>query len=132
MDPNSPPGVEYALPLQSAREQGRAPRSGGGSDAEPSSSSAAAPAFGSGITSTTASAAGEKPAGNSQARRPGSAANRPSAGAGDARAPALPRVAATDDVSGVPLLASLGGALGVLLLGALVALSLRRRRPPAV
>ena len=128
VDPDSPPAVEYALPLQEARGDAARPGAGGaGGGAGAADGSGAAPAFGSGITRKPARAdatAGERPArpGSGSDARPASERPRPPAGAGARR---------TGDVGGPAMLYALGSAVAILLAGGLLGLALRRRQSPA-
>ena len=127
VDPNSPPGVEYALPLQAAREQAGAGRSAAGN----SQAAGRGQAFGVGIEPGSQAKAG---AGTSARRsRPGrgSTAGAPPT-AGLESAPSIsPRALASVEQrdGGAPVVFSLAGIVVVALLGGLVALLLRRRRP---
>lgn len=125
VDPDSPSGKEYELPIDSARKQG----SVGSQAKEPAQ---AAPLFGEGIErdsgdgamagSSTSSTAGDGDAGSERARgkaRPGSATT-------GATAEHKAQAAAPDGAGG--LLAILGVGTGVLLAGGLAGLLLRRRR----
>jgi hypothetical protein len=116
VDPDSPAGTEYRLPVDRAREQ-----VSGGASAAPG----AAPLFGEGV----------EPADTGSGRRPSSG----SAGAGSTTTtgeqPALgtssPEIvraqAPPPDGGGGSLVAIAGGAAGVLLIGGLAGLAWRRR-----
>lgn len=125
VDPDSPSGKEYELPIDSARKQGAA----GSRTKEPARG---APLFGEGVErgsgdgmiigSSTSGAAGDGDAGSETAR---DKARRGSATTG-ATAERTAQAAAPDGAGG--LLAILGVGTGVLLAGALAGLLLRRRR----
>ena len=118
IDPGSPAGTEYQLPVDRAREQAR----GGvsqetGSDDPPSS----APLFGEGVEPDRGATSGS---GGSQA---------PSPSLGEAQpeiepAPQTLRAQAPQPEGDGALLAVAGGAFGLLLLGGLGGLLWRRRR----
>ncbi len=126
VDPTSPPGKEYALPLEAARGQA-APPDGqvpAGQDQAPESSPATvapAPAFGAGIAPERPRAQEDQEA----LDEPG-AAGQPSAGA---RQPAPEdRVAIVSSGTSSATLGSVAVAGGVLLLAAAMAWLARRRR----
>jgi hypothetical protein len=141
VDPNSPAGTEYQLPTDRAREQaagggGSTGSSGSsGSPGSPAASGASsgaggeAPLFGAGVEEKKAPT--EKRAGGARAK-PRTAGNRsttadvkPDPGAST---PETVRAgAAAPDADGSGLVAVGGGAVGVLLLGALAGLMMRRR-----
>ena len=122
VDPDSPPAVEYALPLAEARGDA-APAADAGDATE---AGAPPPAFGSGITPKAdragASGSGDRGAGSQRADAPGRS-GEPSA--------ARPPAARPGDVGGSATLYSLGAAAGILLVGGLVGLALRRRQSSA-
>ena len=137
VDPDSAPAKEYALPLQDARVAGADTSArgatGGGAAAAPA-------AFGSGITQsaapTDAARARSGVEAGSAARRSASgrgveAEDRSASGAERARHAARPAPVAIGETSSVAALYSVGGAGVVLIAGALLALTLRRRQPSA-
>jgi len=121
VDPGSPAGTEYQLPIDRAREQARA-RSGGlpGSGGRPSGE---APLFGAGVETKKASPDGQTSGTDSD---PGTTTtnvkpDRP------ASAPATVRAQASAPNSDNALVPIGAGAGGVLLLGALAGMAWRRR-----
>ena len=130
VDPDSAPAVEYALPLQAARNQA----GGSGSSAKPDPAAARAaasnpPAFGDGIT--PAARTSERPSRSGGSRQQPDGAPSARTGSGSAPSLPLPAVSSVDSDGGTPILFSVAGALLVLLVGGLVALSLRRRHQTA-
>lgn len=128
VDPNSPPAVEYALPLQEARGDAAPPRGGGsGAGGEGEGGGAGAPAFGSGITPkrSEAGARDDDRASGSQSGDGAAPESDPPAGA--TGTPAV----RSGDVGSRATLYSVGGAAAVLLAGGLVGFALRRRQSSA-
>lgn len=123
-DPDSPAGVEYALPLDQARRDATG-RSDGSPRSRPGKPSAAAPLFGAGITPVRAGKTGSAGEENGGGRRAGAGGSRGGGevGGGSSR-PA--RVALGADDAGSPTLTIAGIALAVLLAGGLLGLLLRR------
>ena len=138
VDPESPAGTEYELPIERARERARGGGSGGSSG-----SAGEAPLFGEGVGSQTADplSAGVKSGGSNGGGTSGSRGGGAGSGGGltttttTAIEPDLgtsgPEIlrsqAPAPDASGSALIAIGGGALGVLVLGGLAGLALRRR-----
>jgi hypothetical protein len=119
VDPDSPAGTEYELPLDRAREEA----SGGGGTS--GAAAAAAPLFGEGIE-PTASSSGK--GARSGARSTGTAAPVPEEGHTADSSTATVRAQAPQPGGGLGgALAIGGGAAAVLALGALGGLALRRR-----
>jgi hypothetical protein len=119
VDPDSPAGKEYAIPLdQARRESGATVPGGGGGGGGSDGGTTSGALFGAGIAAKAASSAG--PSGKSgkaaAEREPNPKANRPAGGSADA--------GNSDDPA--PLLLIGGGAALVLLVGTAVALGLRR------
>jgi hypothetical protein len=117
VDPDSPAGKEYAIPLDEARRESGAtiPGGGGGSDDSSGGGAASGALFGAGISpkpGSTARPSGKS--GNGSESSPG--ADRPAGGGSAADT--------SDDPA--PLLLIGGGAALVLLVGTAVALGLRR------
>ena len=129
VDPNSPAGKEYALPLDSARRD-----AGGGATSGGGTSSYSAPLFGVGISERGGSSSGREgksgsASGGGQAEGPndgGGAKNGPSAGGVDSTQAAR-AVADTGDGLSAGVLTLLI-AFGVLAVGILVGLSVRAIR----
>jgi hypothetical protein len=125
LDPDSPAGSEYQLPIDRARERADAPRAAHGRG-----SSGAAPLFGTGVPARgqehnkprAACATGDR---HRDPKRP--ATPEPARGT---RTPALRAQAPSPDDGGSGLVAVGGAALGVLLLGGLAGLVWRRRSVP--
>lgn len=125
VDPDSPAGKEYALPIDRARQdnaaQARSPRS---------ASERAAPLFGEGVRSEETAAPPPRQAGVASAAGPAQRALAPAANDGAARVDRTAR-AATEPITtpGGPggLITIAGAGMGVVLLGALGGLWLRRR-----
>jgi len=129
VDPGSPSGKEYALPVDSARKQASKDAKNSSSKAQP------APLFGEGVgddaaTSTSASA----PSGSGGSGGDGADGTRSTADG--SRAPDAPRAGpgtatlksqAAAPGGGIGLVAIIGAGLGVLALGAAIGLLLRRR-----
>ena len=127
IDPESPAGKEYALPLESARENASPNLAGGGSSNPNGDSRGAganpAPLFGAGISPRKAAAGGERPEQQDKEREGGEAMGGVEAGAVPA--------AVADNESGLSaglLSALIGG--GVLVVGGALGLSLRSLRKP--
>ena len=149
VDPRSPSGKEYALPIDQARQQG-APKT---HKPKRSSESAKAPLFGEGVEpnrggTTTTQAAPERRDGSQDGSRPANAraaAERTANAAARAKAAALEKADAEADARSAELArtralraqaaapegggftAIIGAGVGVLLIGGLVGLLLRRR-----
>jgi hypothetical protein len=121
VDPNSPAGTEYELPLDRARQEA-APRAGGGSGG---GDTGAAPLFGEGVRRERS---GETP-GTPRRRHSHENTRSPQAGAAPATAapPTVRAQAPSPDGGGSEILAVGAGASGVLLLGGLAGLLWRRR-----
>lgn len=132
VDPGSPSGKEYALPIDRARAQ--AAKSGGsGSDAQK------APIFGEGVDGDGAgptagrrgsaadrgSSASGRGSGPDDLESGGSGSSDDSASANDRR---LLRAQAAE--GGLGIGASIGAGIGILLIGGLIGLWLRRRATP--
>lgn len=128
VDPGSPSGKEYALPLDQARQQGA-------SESQKAPSAAArgnAPLFGEGVGGERSATGGER----GQASRGGDGGASAAAGAADAKrsaAEGAPADAAGKRISqaaapaGTGIGVILAAGAGVLVLGALLGLLLRRR-----
>ena len=111
IDPDSPAGIEYQLPIDRARGEAAGP--GSSSSARPGS----APLFGTGVTRSTASdESGRVPPASAEPSTPAQ-----NGGAQTRARASVPASGAT------PLLAIAGGAAGVLVFGGLAGLALRRR-----
>lgn len=129
VDPDSPSGKEYELPIDRARQQG-APQT---QAAESARGSQAAPLFGAGVkadsAATTARGSGEEPrgAGSADSTDP---ANGSRSDRAEAPAVAARKAQAAVPEGGVGVAAIIGIAAGVLLLGGLLGLLLRRRAAP--
>ncbi len=142
-DPNSPAGVEYALPLDQARDQARQKKPGKGKRGQRGAGKAA-PLFGAGISKGGSGAAGSDqsnadaaPGGGSaggsagddasaRAGSKGSQPDGPGAQAGKSGAPNAGRTAASVGDGGSQTGLLLGVVAGVLLLGGLLGAGLRR------
>lgn len=141
-DPDSPAGVEYALPLDQAREDARgdSPKRKQGSGGNPSDSTAAAPLFGAGISKQgggskggTSGTGSPSRSGQDQLADRGSAsggAGREStdedAGTPDERAARTATRAGVEDGGSSFAPALLGLVAAVLLIGGGIGLALRR------
>jgi len=127
VDPDSPTGKQYAIPLESARRQ--ADPAGDGRLAPPGerpTGTTAAPLFGEGIARARGSASKRSSKEqSSKASRPGQKENANSATEGPLKA-AVNNPGAPSGGIGPTLLIAGGGAL-VLLLGAIVGFLMRRR-----
>ena len=128
VDPNSPAGVEYELPLDRARQEaggggGGGNTGSGGGSAGGATATGETPLFGEGVVSD----------GSAPARDGGASRSAGESTGSDGRpAPTPPTVRAqapSPDDGGGALLAVVGGAGGVLALGALAGLLWRRRSP---
>ena len=124
VDPDSPAGTEYELPIDRARDQasgGRSGGSGGSSDA-----AGEAPLFGTGVERKTLGSGTEQRSG-------GNGPAGPTTTTGERRDPktSTPRTiraqATAPDDGGSGLGAMSAGAAGVLLIGGLAGLAWRRR-----
>ena len=137
VDPDSPTGKEYAIPLDSARRQAQA-----GTGSRESGADSEAPLFGQGVEAETASGGEDSDGGSSSGKSGGSGSDGsgnssdggdPSMGDSDA----LPREVAGDSLAAVQpgapdggsgtLLLAGGAALAVLLAGVLAGVLVRRR-----
>jgi hypothetical protein len=126
VDPDSPAGSEYQLPVDRVRQQARE-RTGAAGAARGRGSSSEAPLFGSGVQPSKPEQRKPRPAGATGAadRDPPRGADRePRLGTGT---PAVRAQVPAPDDGGSGLVAIGGGALGVLLLGGLAGLAWRRR-----
>jgi hypothetical protein len=128
VDPGSPSGKEYALPVDSARKQAAKDAQKGSARAQP------APLFGEGVGDTdaasTSSAAPAGGGGSGSDRRRAAGDDSAPGAAGGERASAAPatlksQVAAPD--GGLGLVTVLAAGLAVLALGGAIGLLLRRR-----
>jgi hypothetical protein len=144
VDPSSPSGSEYSIPLDSTRNElgGRSPSSNrssptgssgtrSASTASDSSSSGSAPLFGAGVGGSGSSGGGGTPA-KASAKKPG--AKQGSSDSGDPGGAASPVLRATaekplsTDDGGSSVWPLLGAAGGLLLAGAAAGLVVRRRQ----
>jgi hypothetical protein len=130
VDPDSPAGKEYALPLETARSDA------GGGDGSDSGGTGKAPIFGAGI-STRGGASGQGGRGGSQDSQPGDtsggSANQQGA-SGTGMSPSQTGSVAASSGGGLPAgVLTLLVALGVLAVGGIIGLSVRilRRTDPA-
>ncbi len=127
VDPDSPSGKEYALPIDRARQQSapQAPRRASGGAPQP------APLFGSGVGEDRAATGAAAPRRGSD--RGGERAAAGDTAAAKASQPAQRRAAAERRTQAAApqgsggLVAIAGACVGVLLIGALAGLALRRR-----
>ena len=129
VDPGSPSGKEYALPVESARQQASR-------DGQQRSSAAARPAplFGEGVDGSTAgqggatsgAGAGDASRGGGGGGASGDADGGTPGAQGAARTATLKAQAATPD-GGIGLAAVIGMGAGVLVLGGVIGVLLRRR-----
>src|SRR5689334_18685292 len=119
VDPGSPAGKEYSLPLGQARQTG----GGSGSSTGNENSNL----FGAGIKPHGGGKGGGQAGGND-----GGSAGRPGGAAAGSAGPTPAGVlrAAHDDSSDASLLALIGGGIAILVLGAFGGTVLRHRRPP--
>lgn len=127
VDPNSPSGHEYAIPLDRARHDaapGAGPSSSGG---QPPSR---APLFGVGVQPSRSAAPGSNA---KHAARGGRHSHSTGSANGSASSPlskaSLQRATATPEAGAPASLMVIGGSALVLILGATLGLSLRRRNP---
>ena len=126
VDPGSPSGKEYALPVESARQQAAADASGRSPGTQP------APLFGEGVDdgSTAGQGGTGSGSGSGGATGGGGATNDADGGtpsaSGVARSATLKAQAAAPD-GGIGLAAVVGVGAGVLLLGGAIGMLLRRR-----
>ena len=124
VDPGSPSAKEYALPIESAREQ--AASEGRGTSA----GTKEAPLFGEGVGADGAGGGGSDAGGSggdgAAAKRDGRTA-RSQAAESDGGTPATARAQAASPDGGMGTIAILGAGAGVLLLGGAIGLVLRRR-----
>ncbi|MCA1569087.1 MAG: hypothetical protein LC798_01955 [Chloroflexi bacterium] len=131
VDPGSPSGKEYALPVDSARKQAA------GDARNKSSNSQATPLFGEGVDRDAGSAGGGSGSGESDAGGGSGRGGASGDGGGEASSPqradpeggtpvtARAQAASPDGGSGT--IAIIGAGAGVLLLGGAIGLVLRRR-----
>lgn len=129
VDPDSPSGKEYELPIDRARQQG-APQTQQGRSA---GGTQAAPLFGEGVEADGAApAAGDSREAPRGARSGDSTdrANRPRPDVANARVAAERKAQAAAPEGGAGVAAIVGVGAGVLLLGGLLGLLLRRRAAP--
>ena len=132
VDPGSPSGKEYALPIDSARQQAAAEARGG-----KTSGTKQTPLFGEGVDDRSASNSGSDAGGGSAddgAAAPAGAgkANKASTTrspgtAADGGTPITARAQAASPEGGLGTIAIIGAGAGVLLLGGAIGLLLRRR-----
>jgi hypothetical protein len=123
VDPGSPAGTEYQLPIDRAREE--AGRGSGGPVASPGGSATSeAPLFGAGVEGRkSGSGAGKQKSGDSDSDPRTQKGVEPNRG----RTPETVRSGASAPASGGSVLVAIGGgAAGVLLLGGIAGLALRR------
>ena len=126
VDPGSPSGKEYALPVESARQQAAKGAKDRSSSAQP------APLFGEGVDDESAGeqGAGAASGGGAAGGGSGGATNDADGGTpsaqGAARTATLKAQAAAPD-GGIGLAAVIGVGAGVLLLGGAIGVLLRRR-----
>lgn len=120
VDPDSPPGTEYQLPVEKAREDAR----GGGSG---SSGQSQAPLFGEGVQSTKPGASGSSTSGKNATGKAAEGTSSDSLGVETPKIKTLQAQVPAADSGGVSSLAIAGGAVAVLLLGGLAGLLWRRR-----
>jgi hypothetical protein len=122
VDPDSPSGKEYALPIDRAREQGasQARRSGGAGGGRE------APLFGEGVRGDRAAAA-TAASGAARSEADGAAKDAPARPAAEGNAPVDRTTQAAAPEGSGGLVAVAGAGIGVVLLGVLAGLWLRRR-----
>lgn len=134
VDPGSPSGKEYALPVDSARQQAAGKKRTKGSAAQP------APLFGEGVEDESAAAAapgaggpasGASSAGGSERGGSGGAKQEERARPQRERAGETLRAQAATPAGGIGIAAIAGTGLGVVLVGAAIGLLLRRRSAAA-
>ena len=128
VDPGSPSGKEYALPIDSARKQAAGDARG------PSSRTKGTPLFGEGVGDRDAGGAGGGGGGGSDDGGGGGGATKGSGDKADAErddadggTPVTARAQAASPDGGAGTIAIIGAGAGVLLLGAAIGLILRRR-----
>jgi len=130
LDPGSPAGTEYQLPVDRARQQAGPGASAGSEPSTAGDTSGTAPLFGAGVGPEQPPSSGVSNP-RSTDTQPGidSAAAPPVGAEPDAvtRTPQTMRAQAASPEGGSGALASAGGAGGVLLLGGLAGLAWRRR-----
>ena len=124
VDPDSPAGIEYELPLDRAREEAGG-GTGGGTGTDAGGTAGAAPLFGEGVRSE-AGANGAKSPRQGTDSDPATTASVEPDGTGGTEA-VVRAQAPSPDGGGGDLLAVGAGAGGVLLLGGLAGLAWRRR-----
>jgi hypothetical protein len=130
VDPDSPAGVEYAVPLDTARGHRGNGGSGGGGTTAPSGGADSPVLFGSGIKSGSGSSGGDKgsPGSGKPGEKPGGGSGGGSASGSGGRvgtdSPAAPVAASATYSTTGPMAAIIGG---VLLLGGGLGLFLRLR-----
>ena len=137
VDPQSPAGVEYQIPLDHARNQGGghgnhsvalggggSSSSGGGGSSGGSGGGSAAPLFGSGITPATGSSSGK--AGKDRGGRNGGGAS--DSGGGSGGRPSLPELTSTASYSSTGPVA--GVVAAIVLAGLGLGFFLRQRNRP--
>jgi hypothetical protein len=128
VDPGSPAGTEYQLPVERAREEAGggssgSSGSGGGSNGSDSGTPGEAPLFGAGVEGEKQSSANAKSGTDSD---PATTADVEQDGGTSAEQTVRAQAPAPDD-AGAAIVAIAGGAAGVLLLGGLAGLAWRRR-----
>jgi hypothetical protein len=119
VDPNSPAGKEYAIPIEKARRDAV----GAGVTRTPSGQTPAPPTFGEGITPARAASRSSRPRSGGAGSHPASSSGSPTPGPSAAAEAATQRIAPSSSTSAW-LLAG-GGAVGVLLLAGALAGALR-------
>ena len=131
VDPDSPAGTEYQLPLDRAREEagaGRGGGTGGGTGGSSGGSAGEAPLFGEGVEPNSTPQPSQPRGGSASASDPATTAKAEFSDAAPAATPETLRAQApSPDGGGSELVAVGAGAGGVLLLGGLAGLLLRRR-----
>lgn len=118
VDPGSPTGKEYALPVDRARQQAASPKA---SRTDPQRT----PLFGEGVGDDAQLS--DVPTKKARARTGGGAAPSDEADGGAAIEPRRPRELAAAPQGGVGFAAAIAGGAGILLVGGLLGLWLRRR-----
>lgn len=120
VDPGSPAGTEYQLPVDRAREEaGSDGGAGGPGNSQDGGTTTRAPLFGSGVESRKSSSAGKSGTESERATVAGVES--------DATPEKVRAEVPASDGGGGALVAVGGGAIGVLLLGGLAGLAWRRR-----
>ena len=134
VDPGSPSGKEYALPIDSARQQAAAEARGG-----KTSGTKQTPLFGEGVDDRSASNSGSdagggsgddggaSPAGAGAGKASQTSTTRSPGTAADGGTPITARAQAASPEGGLGTIAIIGAGAGVLLLGGAIGLLLRRR-----